>query len=261
MSSIVTDRGVVHYEAYGRGRPVILLHCWLGSWSYWLSTMEALSDRYKTYALDFWGFGDSAKTSGHYNVPDYVEMVAQFMERLGLERAPVMGHSMGGTVSLSLALTHPERVQKVAVVGSPICGDGLALLLKLAARRPLAMLAYNVPGVLPIGIRLISPFWARDWRTWYAMFEQDLSRTTVESFHYSIASLRKTDLRPRLREIRVPALGIYGRKDRIVDPRQGELLVNHLGLAQVAYFEESGHFPMLDEQERFHRTLHEFLDR
>lgn len=261
MSSIVTDRGVVHYEAYGRGRPVILLHCWLGSWGYWLSTMEALSDRYKTYALDFWGFGDSAKTSGHYNVPDYVEMVVQFMERLGLERAPVMGHSMGGTVSLSLALTHPDRVQKVAVVGSPICGSGLALLLKLAAKRPLAMLAYNVPGFLPISIRLISPFWARDWRTWYAMFEQDLSRTTVESFHYSIASLHKTDLTPRLREIRVPALGIYGRKDRIVDPRQGELLLNHIGSAQVAYFEQSGHFPMLDEQERFHRTLHEFLDR
>ncbi len=261
MSSIVTDRGVVHYEAYGRGQPVILLHCWLGSWSYWLSTMEALSDKYKTYALDFWGFGDSAKTSGHYSVPDYVEMVVQFMDRMGLQKAPVMGHSMGGTVSLSLTLNYPERVQKVAVVGSPISGSGLALLLKLAAKRPLAALAYNVPGVLPIGIRLISPFWARDWRRWYAMFEQDLSRTTMESFHYSIASLHKTDLTPRLREIRVPALGIYGRKDLIVDPRQGELLTNNLALAQVAYFEKSGHFPMLDEQDRFHSTLRTFLDR
>ena len=84
MSSIVTDRGLVHYEAYGRGEPVILLHCWLGSWSYWLSTMEALGDKYKTYALDFWGFGESTKTGSHYTVSDYVEMVTQFMERLGL---------------------------------------------------------------------------------------------------------------------------------------------------------------------------------
>lgn len=261
MSSIVTDRGVVHYEAYGRGRPVILLHCWMGSWNYWLSSMEALSDKYKTYALDFWGFGDSAKKSGQYNVPDYVEMVAQFMERLGLQRAPVMGHSMGGTVSLSLALQYPERVQKVAVVGSPITGDGLALLLKLAAKRPLAAMVYNLPGVLPVGIRLISPFWARDWKTWYAMFEQDLSRTTMESFHYSIASLRKTDLRTRLKEIRVPAIGIYGRNDRIVNPDQGEMLIKGIPLSQVAYFEQSGHFPMLDEPERFHDTLRDFLDR
>ncbi len=261
MSSIVTDRGVVHYEAYGRGLPVVLLHCWMGSWGYWLSTMEALSDKYKTYALDFWGFGDSTKRSGQYNVPDYVEMVVQFMERLGLQRAPVMGHSMGGTVSLSLTLNHPELVQKVAVSGSPINGDGLSLLLKLAAKRFLASMAYNIPGVLPIGIRLISPFWARDWRTWYAMFEQDLSRTTAESFHYSIASLRKTDLTPRLHEIRVPALGIYGRKDRIVNPNQGALLTDNAPLGTVAYFENSGHFPMLDEPEKFHRTLREFLDR
>ncbi|MBN1956243.1 MAG: alpha/beta hydrolase [Anaerolineae bacterium] len=261
MSSIVTDRGVVHYEAYGRGRPVILLHCWLGSWNYWLSTMEALSDAYKTYALDFWGFGESAKTGDHFRVPDYVEMVVQFMDRLGIARAPVMGHSMGGTVSLSLTLDHPERVQKVAVVGSPIRGDGLTLLLRLAAKRLFATLAYNIPGVLPIGIRLISPFWARDWKTWYAMFEQDLSRTTLGSFHYSIASLRQTDLTPRLKEIRLPALGIYGRNDRIVAPSQGDLLANGVALSQVAYFDESGHFPMLDEPDHFHSTLRDFLDR
>lgn len=260
MSSIVTDRGLVHYEAYGRGRPVVLLHCWMGSWNYWLSTMEALSDRYKTYALDFWGFGESAK-KGEFSVPDYVEMVTQFMERLGLERSLVMGHSMGGTVSLSLTLKHPERVQKVAVVGSPISGDGLALLFKLAAYRPLAALAYEMPGLLPLGVRLISPFWARDWRTWYSMFSQDLSRTTLQSFHYSIASLRRTDLRPWLGEVRVPVLGVYGYNDRIVDHRQGDILTQKVPMAQVAYFERSGHFPMLDEPERFHRTLREFLDR
>lgn len=261
MSSIVTDRGLVHYEAYGRGRPVIFLHCWLGSWNYWVSTMEALKDRYKTYALDFWGFGESAKTGDRFGVPDYVEMVAQFMERMGLERAPVMGHSMGGTVSLSLALTHPDRVEKVAVVGSPISGDGLALMLRLAAKRPLAAIAYSIPGALPLGVRLSSPFLARDWKTWYALFEQDLSRTTLHSFHYSIASLRRTNLIPHLDRIRVPVLGIYGRKDRIVDPEQGALLEKHVPLARVAYFEQSGHFPMLDEPERFHETLRDFLDR
>ncbi|HIE39374.1 MAG TPA: alpha/beta hydrolase [Anaerolineales bacterium] len=261
MSSIVTDRGVVHYEAYGRGRPVILLHCWLGSWSYWLSTMEALSSTHKTYALDFWGFGESGTRGEHFRVSDYVEMVVQFMDRLGLRRAPVMGHSMGGTVSLSLALAHPDRVQKVTVVGSPIVGDGLALMLRLASKKILAALAYKLPGMLPLGVRLSSPFLTRDWRTWYRMFEKDLSRTTMKSFHYSIASLRETDLRPRLREIRVPVLGIYGRNDRIVNPNQGELLARGAMPARVAYFEHSGHFPMLDEPDRFHRALRDFLDR
>ncbi len=260
MSSIVTDRGLVHYEAYGRGRPVILLHGWLESWIPWIGTMEALGCSHKAYALDFWGFGESGKQAGSFAVQDYTEMVDQFMECLGIEQALVIGHSMGGTVSLSLALDHPERVQKVAVVGSPIVGDGLSLFLRLSARRSLARLFYQVPGALPLGARLLSPFLARDWKTWYEMFERDLSRTTLESFHHSIASLRKTDLRPRLGEIRVPVLGIFGQVDRIVDPKQGEVLVQGIPMAEVRYFERSGHFPMLDEPERFYRALCEFLD-
>jgi pimeloyl-ACP methyl ester carboxylesterase len=258
MSSIVTDRGVVHYETQGRGQPVVLLHGWLESWLPWRGTMEALGTHWKTYALDFWGFGESGKQGGSFTVQDYVEMVDQFLERLGIERAPIIGHSMGGTVSLNVALDHPGRVQKVAVVGSPIVGDGLTLFLRLSARRSLAGLFYRV---FPLGSWFLSPFYARDWRRWYKMFETDLSRTTMESFHYSIASLRRTDLRPRLSEIQVPVLGIYGRTDRIVDPKQREVLARAVSSAQIDYFERSGHFPMLDEPERFYQSLSEFLGR
>ena len=61
MSSIVTDQGIVHYETYGSGAPVILLHGWIGSWGLWQPTMEALGRHYRCYALDFWGFGESGK--------------------------------------------------------------------------------------------------------------------------------------------------------------------------------------------------------
>ncbi|NLF03334.1 MAG: alpha/beta hydrolase [Anaerolineales bacterium] len=259
MSSIVTDRGVVHYEASGRGQPVLMLHGWLEAWDHWLGTMEVLNARYKTYALDFWGFGESGRYGGGFTVQDYVEMVDQFMTRMGIDEALLLGHSMGGTVSLALALKHPERVRQVLVVGSPVAGEGLALFLRLAARRTLASMAYRTPGALQAGVRLASPLLTRDWRTWYQMFRRDLSRTTMESFHCSIASLHKTDLRPQLRDLRVPTLGIYGRLDRIVDPRQGDQLARHAASADLRYFQQSGHFPMLDEPEQFYQTLHEFL--
>jgi len=219
--------------------------------------MESLGRRHKTYALDFWGFGESGKQGESFTVQDYVEMVNQFMERLGIGQAPIVGHSMGGTVSLGLALDHPERVQKVAVVGSPIVGDGLALFLRLSAQRSLAGLFYQI---FPLGVRILSPIYARDWKTWYKMFERDVSRTTLESFHYSIASLRQTDLRPRLEEIKVPMLGIYGRVDRIVNPKQGDVLAQGAPQADIRYFKKSGHFPMLDEPQRFCQTLQEFLN-
>ncbi len=260
MSSMVTDRGIVHYEAYGQGPPVVLLHGWLESWDHWRETMECLAPNHRTYALDFWGFGDSGKHGVGYSVQDYVEMVDQFMERLGIWSASILGHSMGGTVSLGLALQCPQRVRRVAVVGSPIQGEGLALFLRLAARRPLASMAYGLPGALPLGVRLFSPLLARDWKTWYKMFERDLSRTTLESFHLSIASLYEIDLTARLGEIRMPMLGIYGQKDRIVDPGQGNVLAERVPQADVHRFRRSGHFPMLDEPERFHQVLRAFLN-
>jgi pimeloyl-ACP methyl ester carboxylesterase len=259
MSSIVTDRGIVHYETFGRGKPVVLLHCWLGSWNYWYSTMEYLSaHKYKTYALDFWGFGDSAK-HGSFSVTEYVRMVDQFMERMGLERARVMGHSMGGTVSLSLALAYPQRVSRVAVIGSPITGSGLAFLLKLSGYREFARVLYAVPGLLSLSMKLLSLSYAKDWRTLYDMLKKDLSRTTMESFSASIRDLRFTDLRPRLGELHIPAMGIYGRRDNVVDPKQGELMREGIKNHIVHYFEHSGHFPMLDETDHFHKTILDFL--
>lgn len=260
MSSIVTDQGIVHYETFGRGRPVILLHCWLGSWNYWYSTMEFLGrHRYKTYALDFWGFGESAK-QGSFTVLEYVAMVDQFMERMGLERAPVMGHSMGGTVTMSLAIHYPHRVAKAAVVGSPMVGSGLSTLLKIAGNSFVGRVLYTFPNLFALGVKLASPFYARDWRTWYEMFQKDLSRTTMESFSASIHDLHYTDLRPRLPEVRVPAMGIYGRKDNIVSPKQGEVLRQYVPNSIIHYFENSAHFPMLDETDKFHATVLEFLE-
>ncbi|TET51299.1 MAG: alpha/beta hydrolase [Anaerolineales bacterium] len=259
MSLIVTDQGEVHYETHGRGDPVILLHGWLESWDHWTGLMEALGDDHKTYALDFWGFGESGKHHSAFAVPDYVGMVDQFMERLGIQSASVVGHSMGGTVSLSLALDHPGRVNSVVVVGSPIVGDGLALILRLAANRPLAGLAWATPGSILLLAKLVSPLLARDRDAWYHMFERDLGWATSESFHRSVASLRATDLRPRLSTIRARTLGVYGRRDRIVSPRQGDLLRRHLSTADVRYFDRSGHFPMLDEPRRFYDTVRAFL--
>src|SRR5512134_3191814 len=144
MSSITTDQGVVHYEVFGRGRPVILLHGWLGSWGLWQETMTQLGQHYRTYALDFWGFGESGKKRDSYAVQDFVSLVDQFMEQLGIANAPLVGHSMGGTVSLSVAIKYPQRVSKVVVVGSPIAGSSLAPLLKLSGYRPIAFLLFHL---------------------------------------------------------------------------------------------------------------------
>lgn len=259
MSSFTTDQGIVHYEVYGRGRPVILLHGWLGSWGLWQDTMAYLGRYYRTYALDFWGFGESGKKRDTYHVQDFVSLVNQFMEQLGIERAPLVGHSMGGTVSLSVAMQYPNRVRKVVVIGSPIIGSSLSLLLKLFGRKFVASVVYHNLWTLKYGFRLMSPFYTRD-PNWPNYMDRDLSQTTLESFFASIASLRETDLRPRLPEIRVPVMGMYGDKDIVVHPNQWQPLQAGVANACIERFPTSGHFIMLDDPQRFKQVLHGFLD-
>ncbi len=259
MSSLTTDKGIVHYEVYGRGRPVILLHGWLGSWGLWQETMGYLGNDYRTYALDFWGFGESGKKLTTYVISDFVSLVDQFMDAMGIEQAPVVGHSMGGTVGLSLAIQYSHRVSNVTVIGSPISGKSLALMLKLAGYRPIAVMVHNMMWVLKLGIRLSSPLITTDKR-WYDMIDQDLSRTTVESFLSSISSLHQTDLSEQLGKIAVPTMGIYGDMDVIVNPGQWKPLKQHIAHARIERFADAGHFPMLDQPRRFQETLRDFLD-
>lgn len=260
MPLITTDQGVVHYEVYGRGRPIVLLHGWLGSWGLWQETMAYLGKFYRTYALDFWGVGDSGKNRNSFAVQDLVGTVNQFMDLLGIERAALIGHSLGGTVALSVAIQYPQRAGKIAVVGSPIKGSSLAIPLKLMGRRIAAKLLINALGGVKLGIKAASPLICRD-PNFSRLMEKDLSKNLLESFLRSFGSLRRINLTASLPVIEVPTLGMYGGRDRIIHPRQWKLLLAGIPHTRVERFPDAGHFIMMDEPDDFILTLKDFLDQ
>ena len=260
MSSIVTHQGIVHYETYGTGAPVILLHGWLGSWGLWQPTMEALGHHYRFYALDFWGFGESGKKRDSYTLNDFIELVQQFMDALGMEAAPLVGHSMGGTTSLGVGIRYPERVTKICVIGSPMIGSSLSFPLQLAGMPGIGAMARNSPAALRLGLRLWAPFITRNAKAWYPMVVRDLSHTTVDSFFSSISSLGRADLTDQLGRIQKPVLGIYGLRDVIVNSDQSQFLQQGIPHARIELMPRSGHFPMLDEPTQYLATLQTFLD-
>jgi pimeloyl-ACP methyl ester carboxylesterase len=260
VPTLVTDQGIIHYETYGRGRPVILLHGWLGSWALWRDTIEVLGKEFRTYALDFFGFGDSIDRSKSVSVDVYVDLVNQFMERLGIVKAPLIGHSMGGTVSLGVASRYPQRVVKVAVIGSPITGASLNPFLKLSGNRFIANIVYTVPVIKDGFIFGLTRLGANDGVALHRMVKEDASKVSSDAFFQSIGTLHRTDMTPKLAEIKVPILGIYGRKDIIVSPKQSKHLLKYAPTASEAWFKNSGHFPMMDEPEQFHETVRSFLN-
>ncbi len=134
MSAITVDGDLVHYEVLGRGRPVILLHGMLGSWRYWIPTIQHLQQNFRVYALDLYGFGDSAKKPEKYTLSHQVSLVADFMHEMGLPKAALIGHDIGAYVAVEFARQYPERIARLMIVSTPLFDPG-ALDQRVPLRR------------------------------------------------------------------------------------------------------------------------------
>jgi pimeloyl-ACP methyl ester carboxylesterase len=242
MSAIIVENGLVHYEALGRGKPILFLHGWLGSWRYWMPTMEAVSDRFRTYAFDLWGFGDSDKSSERYDVESYVSLVNAFMDGLGVTRAPIVGHALGAVAALLFATRMPERVDKLITVSLPLnglaisrkfVGSGDSVLDRTLGRRQ-AQQAY--PDVA---------------------LEADKADPNVVAL--SMRSLASFDLRLELEKVTCPLLMVHGEKDSLVTPPSPDAIPEDDNFRQIM-LRDSTHFPMLDEAPRFQRLLRDFME-
>jgi len=82
--------------------------------------MQQLQAKYRTYALDLWGFGDSGRNNKHYDFKDQVQLLEDFMEKLGINKAALVGHSLGAAVCLRYASLHPDRAPRIALISPPL---------------------------------------------------------------------------------------------------------------------------------------------
>ncbi|MCS6836743.1 MAG: alpha/beta hydrolase [Anaerolineae bacterium] len=124
MSAITIDGDLVHYEKLGRGRPIVLIHGWLGSWRYWIPLMQQLHLKYSVYALDLMGFGDSAKNPQRYSLARQVELLTLFLDQLGIPKTALIGHGLGGMVAAEFALKSPDKVARLLLSSMPLFDPG-----------------------------------------------------------------------------------------------------------------------------------------
>jgi pimeloyl-ACP methyl ester carboxylesterase len=124
MSAITIDGDLIHYEKLGKGRPVILVHGWLGSWRYWIPTMQQLHLKYTVYTLTMIGFGDSAKNPERYSMERQSQLVNTFLEQMGIPKAAFIGHGLGAMVVARFAQSHPDKVARMLLVSLPLFDPG-----------------------------------------------------------------------------------------------------------------------------------------
>jgi pimeloyl-ACP methyl ester carboxylesterase len=224
------------YLVAGSGPPLILLHGMTGSARSWRTCQRLLARWFTVYALDFHGFGDNRGSA--FALRRATRCVEDFMDRLEIGRAHVVGHSMGAIVAAELAGLRPDRVDRVVLVAPPLVGlrrplaDHASQLLVGLRAIPLALLPSLVGDLVRAGPITL-------WRA-----ARDVLTLTGDQI---IASLR------------TPTLLVWGERDTLVPPRIGRQLVRLLPSAELVILPGASHAPMWDAPRPFVRLVVRYL--
>jgi pimeloyl-ACP methyl ester carboxylesterase len=240
MSAIILDDDIVHYEVLGRGRPIIFLHGWVGSWRYWIPAMQAVSANFRAYALDMWGFGDSAKNTSRYLLSQQLNLLTGFLEKLGIGKIAIVGHGLGAIVALMFADEHPHYVDRVMAVGFPLNLDQINPRMSQSSPEELAnWLLDSDPDSEP----------ARD----------EAPKADQDAIYHSLKHLNKANIANLAMRLSIPCLLVHGQNDPAVSMADEDRIVGLPVHFHHISFENAGHFPMLNTPNKFNRLMADFM--
>ena len=240
MSAIIIQDEIVHYEALGRGRPVLFLHSWVGSWRYWIPSMQATSVSFRAYALDLWGFGDTANKPDNYTLESQAELLNSFLDTMGIGKIALIGHGLGAVVAVIFAQKYPQYVDRVLTIGLPFRPD---LIDSRFGNITPEELASWILSATPNGDQV----------------RQDASKIDPKAITQSLENIQNTNLHLLSHQLSPSCLFVNGENDLAVQlpPTQlSNTLPRHLHHISL---EGAGHFPMLDEPNKFNRLMNDFL--
>jgi len=240
MSVVLIDQQVVHYEVLGRGRPIIFLHGWVGSWRYWIPVMQAASISFRAYALDFWGFGDSAKYPPNYRLDRQIQLIDGFLYEMGVGRVALVGHGLGAAAAAQYAIQHPDIVDRVMAISCPMNEAGINSRLRSSPPSELAdWLLVKSPLTEPVRV--------------------DAPKADVQAISASITGLSAQEMQDAFTRITTSCLLVNGQNDQAISLPDPDKVVGLPYQTHAIVFDQSGHFPMLDEGSKFNRLLVDFL--
>lgn len=244
----------VRYVDVGRGRPVVLVHGQGGAWQWWLRVIPALASQVRVIALDLAGFGESEPVAAGDVFAEQVATVVGLLDELRLARATIVGHSMGGLVSLKVACEHPGRVEGLMLIdsGSNIISPARLRAILLGFRVfDLVFSVSAVPRAIARRRCLRRAFFAlavADRRCITRSLANELvPRMAAPGFIAGMEAAGKAVAEATPEAVRGPALVLWGREDRIVPLSSGRALTNAIPHARLVVLDQVAHCAMLEK--------------
>jgi pimeloyl-ACP methyl ester carboxylesterase len=263
----------VGYRQTGDGPVLLLIHGIAGSSRTWSEVFAPLARRFTVVAPDLTGHGESAKPAGDYSLGAYASGLRDLMAVLGIDRATLVGHSLGGGIAMQLAYQYPESCERLVLVDSGGLGREVGWMLRLL----------SVPGAEVVMPLVFQPF-VRDWGDAVARFLRDrglrsarasetwraygsltegpnraaFARTIQAVITPTGQAVSATD-RLYLAE-QVPTLIVWGERDGIIPISHAHAAHAAIPGSRLEIIEGASHYPHLEEPVRFIDTLMDFVE-
>jgi pimeloyl-ACP methyl ester carboxylesterase len=265
-----------HELAYldsGTGEVVLFVHGILGSHRNWAHLIDRMDDNHRVIVPDLFGHGHSAKPMGDYSLGGHAATLRDLLDRLGIDQVTVVGHSLGGGIAMQFYYLFPERVHRLVLVASGGLGREVNRVLRSA----------TLPGaelVLPV----VASGWVRAraeaagrvlskvgwkpgsditaiWQGFASLGDGESRRAFLATTRAVIdpggQSVSAHDYLPDT--LPIPTLIVWGSRDRMIPAWHAIRAQQAMPECRVELFEGAGHFPHLDEPDRFAELLREFI--
>ena len=254
----------LHYLEAGRGAPVVLLHGLGGDGSRWAPNIDALAKDFHVFALDQIGFGDSDKPLANYHTGMLAEFLVGFLNAVGVQKASLVGNSMGAGVALYTAAKFPAAVERIVLAD----GGGYRSAAGRAA-------AANTPEALHRR-QIQNSVTREETREFFRILFHDKSLVTdkmvddqlamrlrsaftiskiQESGQQGLGSLTEAEVRA----VRAPTLIVWGKYDELANPAGADRLEQAIHGSRKVIIDNCGHMPQLEKAGEFNRLVADFL--
>jgi pimeloyl-ACP methyl ester carboxylesterase len=259
----------VNYVELGEGEPILFVHGISGCWQNWLENLPHFAGTNRVIALDLPGFGSSPMPAWDIDMPAYGRLLHDFCEKLGIDRATLVGNSMGGFIAVEAVTTMPGRFDRLVLVsaagimntwnpqlratvtawawkefGPRLAGRGRAIVGRPRSRELVFRAFVRYPRRLRDDLLL-------------AQMEGGLKR--AEGFGDALQALIAHDIRERLGTIEMPTMIVWGLADQVIPVAAAVSYHRRIPESRLEIFERTGHVPQLERPLRFNRLLEDFL--